>query len=79
MWLIGCFLYQNDLFTHPDEAPLMHSPHVAHGQIMEFNNSAEELVNHQVKPEVTLTPGWFYTKDDGKDWNLLCIGSMLPT
>lgn len=46
---------------------------------MEFNNSAEELVNHKVKPEVIPAPGSVYAKDDGKDWNLLCIRGMFPT
>lgn len=57
----------------------MDSPHVTHGQIMEFNNSAEELVNHDVKPEVISEPGWVYAKGYGKDWNLLCIRGMFPT
>lgn len=43
----------------------MHSPHITHGQIMEFNNSAEELVYHEVKPEVIFAPGWVYSKGDG--------------
>lgn len=46
---------------------------------MEFNNSAEKLVNHEVKPKVISAPEWVYAKDDGKDWNLLCIEAMLLT
>lgn len=63
----------------PDEAPLVHSSHVTHGQIMEFNKSAEELVNHGVKPEVIPASGWVYAKDDGKHWKSLCVGNMSPT